>query len=435
MLNPVRPMLFVILMLASIAVTYAADEKPPGDKETWTLAQCIRTAWEHHGDVRAASQGLEAARAQRRSAGSSLFYPTLSAQGTRSQGQVEAVQSGTSVRRIGVTSDQQQLLSLGVNVWDGGTQRETVRRARAEERAADATLLRSRQTLALNVTREYIRLLQARHTLEVAARQLEQARAQKTMVEAKAQAGAAAPIDVYPIEVQIASARVSQIKAAGDVRVAGSALRNAMGLESGATPQVAELPEALPNAPSLEECERLAKEQRPELAQAQASTDRERANMALARLQTLPRVLAGGRWDRGFWDSSILSQWSLNAAFVWNFWDRSGRENVKAAQATVRATEEQRDQLRRNVAAEVEQAHLVLASARERVDAARVSVTMATKNLEVAETKYKLGLAIPIEIVDAQVAFSNAQLQEIQARYDYFLARAQLDYAVGQDTQ
>ncbi|HOQ28430.1 MAG TPA: TolC family protein, partial [Armatimonadota bacterium] len=70
-------------------------------------------------------------------------------------------------------------------------------------------------------------------------------------------------------------------------------------------------------------------------------------------------------------------------------------------------------------------------SARERIAAAEASVAMARKNLEAAEARYKQGLAIPIEIVDAQVAFSNAELQAISARYDYLLARTQLDRAIG----
>ena len=123
----------------------------------------------------------------------------------------------------------------------------------------------------------------------------------------------------------------------------------------------------------------------------------------------------------------------MKAILSWSLYDRVDRANVDAARANMRVSEEQEQQVVKDIAAEVEQAHLSLTSANERIAAAEASVAMARKNLEVAQARYKLDLAIPLEIVDAQVAFSNAQLQAIGARYDYLLSRAQLDRAIGAD--
>ncbi|MDH7568857.1 MAG: TolC family protein, partial [Armatimonadota bacterium] len=101
---------------------------PAGEAaEPWTLEHCVRVAFESHGNVLSAASTLEASRAQLRSAASSLWYPSLSARTSRSEGRTEAKQAGTSVRRTGRTSDEQHLLSGSVVLWDGGTQRLAVR--------------------------------------------------------------------------------------------------------------------------------------------------------------------------------------------------------------------------------------------------------------------------------------------------------------------
>lgn len=403
----------------------AAPAPADAPAPAWTLETCVQTALEKHGDVLAARENVAAAGAQRRGAASSLLYPTLSLQSTHTEGYAETKQQGAT------TSDQQNLLRLGVTFWDGGVQKQNVHRARAGETGALASLDRARQTLVYQVTNTYLDLLRARRAQAVADRQLSQAEAQKTMVQARIKAGAAAEVDIYPIEVQIANARVDRIRAASDMRVAGSALRNAMGLEPGGVPEVTDLPAEVPDAPGLEACLQQAAEQRPEVRQALASLEQQQAGLRLARLNLKPRLNVGGGLDRGFAGTVNPNQWSLSATLSWSLFDRADRANVEAAQATVRSAEEQQRQVVRDVASEVEQAYLALTGAHERITASEASVTMARKNLEVAEARYKQGLAIPIEIVDAQIAFSNAELQAIGARYDYLLARAQLDRATG----
>lgn len=410
-------------------VAGAASAAPAPEGQPWTLDYCIRTACEKHGSALSAADQVDAARQQVRSAGSSLFFPTLSARTARTAGYSET----TGARPGQNLNDQENQLSLNLNLWDGGVQKQSVRQARAGEASAEANLRRARQTLAYNVTSAYTSLLRAQHTLTVTEQQLAQAEEQKKMVQAKIEAGAAADVDIYPIEVQIASAKVNKISAQSDVRVAASALRNAMGLEAGPTPVLAELPETLPEVPSLEECQKQALANRPELQQALATIDRDRAGLELARIKTRPQFVSGASLNRGLGGTLDNNQWQITAGITWNFWDRAAKADVAAAGANVRAAQEDHAQLLKDVAAEVEQAHLALDSARERVAAAAASVAAARKNLDVANEKFRLGLAITIELVDAQIASSNAELQAVQARYDYFLAQAQLDKALGKD--
>jgi outer membrane protein len=318
-------------------------------------------------------------------------------------------------------------------VFDGGVQKRNVRLARAVRDATVANLRREAQALELRVIDAYVRVLRARHAIRVAQQKLESAQAQKEMVIARREAGTAAGVDVYPIEVQIANARVEKLGAEAELRASGSALRNAMGLEEGPVPEVAELPEKPAEPAPLEACIELARASRPEVIAAQADLERERAMVALARLKSRPQLETAARVDRGLAGSSINSQWLVYATLTWSLYDRSHREESAAGEARITALEARHRQLLKDVAAEVTQAYIALQGARARAEASEVSVAMARKSLEVAEARYQLGLAIPIELVDAQIARSTAELQAIQLRYDAFLSHARLRDAMGQE--
>jgi len=89
------------------------------------------------------------------------------------------------------------------------------------------------------------------------------------------------------------------------------------------------------------------------------------------------------------------------------------------------------EQLRKDIATEVEEAYLNLINALERLEASKSNVMLAQKNLEVAKAKYQEGLGIPIEITTAEVAYADAQTQNAEALYDSYVARAQLEKAMG----
>ena len=64
--------------------------------------------------------------------------------------------------------------------------------------------------------------------------------------------------------------------------------------------------------------------------------------------------------------------------------------------------------------------------------AAELTVRQAVENLELANGRYASGVGSPIEVTDALAAASNAKLSEISALYDYRIALAGLERAVGE---
>ena len=63
---------------------------------------------------------------------------------------------------------------------------------------------------------------------------------------------------------------------------------------------------------------------------------------------------------------------------------------------------------------------------------ADVSIRQAAENLDLANGRYASGVGSPIEVTDALVAATNAKTAQISALYDYKLAKASLEKAVGE---
>lgn len=79
----------------------------------------------------------------------------------------------------------------------------------------------------------------------------------------------------------------------------------------------------------------------------------------------------------------------------------------------------------RTIMEAVEEAYL-------RAAAQELAVGQAGRGFEIARAKYSEGLGSQLELTDAEVALRQSEFNYAQAVYDYLVARAQLDEAIGQ---
>ena len=70
-------------------------------------------------------------------------------------------------------------------------------------------------------------------------------------------------------------------------------------------------------------------------------------------------------------------------------------------------------------------------AAKATIGAAGEALTNARNQLTLAEQRYAHGLGSAIELSDAQVAYTSAEAQVVQARFNLASARAQLLAALG----
>ena len=111
-----------------------------------------------------------------------------------------------------------------------------------------------------------------------------------------------------------------------------------------------------------------------------------------------------------------------------------GRIHAETSKADleIKKVEQQRDDLRNQIALEVKTAAAQLESARHQVEVANLGIQLSQEEVTQARDRFAAGVANNIEVVQAQDALSRASDNQIAALYQFNQARADLARAIGQ---
>jgi outer membrane protein len=105
--------------------------------------------------------------------------------------------------------------------------------------------------------------------------------------------------------------------------------------------------------------------------------------------------------------------------------------NVTTADANVVTAQANLRDARLALDASLTQAISSLNATSQQIDIARVSVAAATENLRMQQERYRLGTSTIVDLLTTQTALNQAQANLVSARYNYLVARAQIEALVG----
>jgi outer membrane protein TolC len=108
------------------------------------------------------------------------------------------------------------------------------------------------------------------------------------------------------------------------------------------------------------------------------------------------------------------------------------RAEVVRADLEIRKLQEQRDDLRNQIALEVKTSLLNLRSARNEVEVANLGVQLSKEEVDQARDRFKAGVANNIEVIQAQDSLARANDNQIAALYRFNQARADMARSIGQ---
>ena len=128
------------------------------------------------------------------------------------------------------------------------------------------------------------------------------------------------------------------------------------------------------------------------------------------------------------WDDS----WDIGVSLVWTLWDggRRGAERAEAAAAT-RAVQARIADFERQTTFEIQQRELELESARAAIDTAADGIRSALETHRVLRERFTSGVATSTEVLDAEVALLQAELDHTRAVASARFAEARLERARG----
>lgn len=108
------------------------------------------------------------------------------------------------------------------------------------------------------------------------------------------------------------------------------------------------------------------------------------------------------------------------------------RAEITKSDLELQKLEQQKDDLRNQIALDVKTSLLNLQSARSEVQVANLGVQLASDEVDQARDRFKAGVANNIEVISAQDSLSRANDNQIAALYRFNQARADFARAIGQ---
>jgi outer membrane protein len=124
--------------------------------------------------------------------------------------------------------------------------------------------------------------------------------------------------------------------------------------------------------------------------------------------------------------------WDVSVNLTWSLWD-GGRRRANAAEAAAgtRALLARTSEFDRDVVFEIEQRRLEAASAHAAISVAEEGVRAAIEARRVVSERFNAGVATSTDVLDAQTAVLQAELDRTRAIAGARLATARLERALG----
>jgi outer membrane protein TolC len=104
---------------------------------------------------------------------------------------------------------------------------------------------------------------------------------------------------------------------------------------------------------------------------------------------------------------------------------------IRSAEAQVEVKQAQLERLRLQVALDVWTAYQNLTTATQALISTADMLRSATQSEQMALGRYKAGMGIMLDVLNAQSALASARQQDIQARFNWNIGRATLAQAMG----
>jgi outer membrane protein TolC len=326
-------------------------------------------------------------------------------------------------------------------LYTGGRLIAAERAARYEADAALDDLQTARADVRLEVTRAYWELVTALESARVVDAALERTQTHLRDMNNQFGAGLIPPNDVSLVQAQESRQRLLRIQARAARDVAEAALARLIGAPAGARIQPAS---PLDVPPAGERPDRslveISRENRGERAalldRLRAAAERTRAAQAGAKptvavaagldyTRPNPRIFPRADAWRSSWDAAVNVSWPL-------FDGGRTRAEVAGAAAGARAAQARLDDFDAALEVELRQRTSDLDAARASVAAADDGVRAAGDARRVAGDRFAAGVATSTDVVDAQLALLQAELDRAHAIAGVRLAEARLSRALGQ---
>ena len=421
------------VVLALVAWVCFAQTTPPA----LTLQEAEALAIKNHPQVQAAELNYEASR-QAVAEARAAYFPSLQGDITGSQANVRARLGAGYLTASSLWDRFGQGVTATQIITDSGRTRNLVASSSLQAQASSQQSQATRYDVLLRVNQAYFQALQAQALVTVANETVAARQLLVDQVTALAQSKLRSQLDVAFASVDLARAKLMLIRAQDGVQQGFAELTRALGLDRQETYKLNEEP--LPPSPPADSAESVAQAvlQRPDLASIRLERDSAyrfaRAEHDLS-YPTVSLIGVGGfiPYIHQLTAAPTPPEYESAAVNVeipiFNGGLFAARR--EAARLKARAADQRVRDLEESIARDVRVAWSDSTTAYHQLDVTAELLRQATMALDLAQGRYNLGLSSIVELTQAQLNLTEAEVENLGARYDYQKSYAVLRYSTG----
>jgi len=398
-----------------------------------SLEQAQQIALKNHPRIASAALSAQASRfvvKQVRSA----YYPTLSGNVTGVGADRGSVLSAGAITTSSIYSRQSSGVVANELLTDFGRTSSLEQSAKLRNASQNQNVTNTRAQVLVEVQQEYYRALASESVLKVVRATLDLRRLTLRQVTALAQSALRSTVDVSFAQVNESQAELDLFRAENDATASQARLSAAMGYDREQPYSLSDEPLPPPLNPNVDALIAQARRERPDLAALQLNREAlDRYADAERRLRnpTISAAAVAGvapiRDDR-LPETYSAAGVNVNIPVLNGGLFKARREEAESRAA---AAAKDVDDLSLQIARDVRVAWLDANDAFRRLDVTARMVAQANEALRLAQARYDNALGSIVELNQAQLNQTSAEIAAASAKYDYLSARAALNYQMG----
>lgn len=428
----------------------------PAQQRSLSLDQAIAAALEVSPALHASRMRAESSAARAREAAAARLPAVRLGAGYTRLSEVPPFQVTLPIAPAPIVVSQSYFNNWGLRlsvqqpVFTGFRLEAGAESARRLEESAGLDLVKDRAELVFAVKCAYWGLARAVEYESVVAETVAQVREHLKDVRAFYDQGLLVKNEVLRAEIQLANAELAAVDARNAVEIARTSLLSLIGLpvdtaielETTAESQAGRISAAAAGEDDAADARALleaALAGRADLKSADFRIKAAEAGLRAARSGWYPQVSLAGNYYYLRPNSRYMpaldkfkGTWDVGVAVSFDVWDwGQTRSQAEQARAQLAQARDARDLLEDQAVLEVTQSRLALAQARRKIEVAAAAVGQADENLRLFRERFRQGVALNADVLDAEIFLLQARTAKVQAAIDLVLAQARLEKALG----
>lgn len=430
------------LLLLSAAMTMLLSQSAfAGEVVELNLEDAMERAFKTNPAITIAGYERDSARASYNAARSSRWISISGNHVTKRSGNDDNIKridpaDGLPTGELykGIGNAHSNTLTATLPIYNGGKISGTIKKAKAGYLYSEQGVQLAYNEMRNTVTNGYFDMLQADNMQKLGRESVDRLADHLKNVEAQYEVGVVAKVDVLRSQVELANAKQSLIKAENAYQIAEANLNKIVGLPMDTQLKLDNLLVYTPYENDMQYCLDYAAMHRPELEQAKQNVEAAKGALRVAISGHMPQVNASAskNWNDSNWPGDENGNWAVGVTVNLNIFDSGVTvSKIHGAEADLaKAHETYRDTLDA-VNLDVRSNYLNLREAEKRIDTTKLAVSQAEEDYRIAQLRYMNGVGTNTDVLDAQVALTDAKTNYLQAMYDYNTCKTNLETAIG----